>query len=310
MKTFLFSILILATSIFAQEPPQPFMVRAALAPKDGSSGSVGFIVNATATQIEYRVNVNATTTTVSNIKDFETIFFFEPAEYAAAQELYHAGKYEEAKAQFSKYKELSKFVSKIPGNYHTLSAFYELECLRKMGDLKGLSEALQSFDKDPLTREHHIRQMDLYVMWVAVNAESWDNVLSLSTEREKQKMPDYQQVQVLYCKALALQKLDRPKEALPIYNMALVADSSVSRDLVSRSILNMLEIHLKDEEVKTAMADWKTSRQRKGSNGYKNLIEAGAIARFHDKFLTSAKPLPTEYKKFLEFQVEPEKAEK
>lgn len=307
MKTLLFTTLIpvLAVSAIAQD--EPFMVRAALVPKDGGRNAVGFIVNANNAQIEYRTIANSPTTTVSAIKDFETIYFLEPAEYAAAMELYNTGKYEDAKIKFAKYKEQSKFVAKIPGNYHTLSAFYELECMRKMGDLKGLSQALQSFDKEGLSREHHIRQMDLYVLWDAVNAESWDRVLAVSTERETQKMPDYQQVQVLYCKGLALQKLNRPEEAIPAYTAAITADATVSADLVSKSALNLLDIYLKDEEVKTAMADWKSEREKKGSPGYNRLLEAGALARFYDKFLSTSKALPVEYKKFLDFKAKEEK---
>jgi tetratricopeptide (TPR) repeat protein len=307
MKTLLFTTLIpvLAVSAIAQD--EPFMVRAALVPKDGGRNSVGFIINANNAQIEYRTIANSPTTTVSAIKDFETIYFLEPAEYAVALELYNAGKYDEAKLKFAKYKEQSKFVAKIPGNHHTLSAFYELECMRKMGDLKGLSEALQGFDKEGLTREHHIRQMDLYVLWDAVKAESWDRVLAVSTERETQKMPDYQIVQVLYCKGLALQKLNRPEEAIVAYNAAITADAKIPADLVSKSALNLLDIYIKDEEVKTAMADWKSEREKKGSPGYNRLLEAGALARFYDKFLSTSKALPVEYKKLLDFQVKEEK---
>ena len=160
---------------------------------------------------------------------------------------------------------------------------------------------------EALTREHHIRQMDLYVMWDAVHAESWDRVLAVSTEREAQKIPDYQLVQARYCKGLALQKLNRMEEAMVAYNAAITTEAAVSSELVVKATLNLLDIYSKDEEVKTAMADWKSEREKKGSPGYNRLLEAGALARFYNKLLGVSKPLSPEHKKFLDFKAKEEK---
>jgi tetratricopeptide (TPR) repeat protein len=305
MKTFLLaSILpVLAVSAFAQDT---FVMRAALVPKDGGRNFVGHIVAANDNQIEYRTSATATTTTVSAINDFETIMFMEPTEFAAAMDLYESGKYDDAKIQFAKYKEQSKSVAKIPGNYSTLSAFYELECLRQMGDLKGLAAALQSFSKQSLTREHHLRQLDLYVLWDAVRSESWDRVLVVATERETQKMPDYQLVQVLYCKALALHKLDRPDEAAAAYNMVITADATASTELVIKSTLSLLDIYHKNEGVQTAITDWGTDLEKKGSVGYNRLLEASALASIYEAYFSHLKALPIEYKKFMDYKAKEE----
>lgn len=306
MKPFLLVSLIptLAISAFAQEA---FAIKAAFVPKEvGGRNFVGAIVAANANQVEYRAPINAQGTTVSTIKDFEAIIFMEPAEYVAAMDLFQSGKFEEAKVQFAKFKDQTKAVASLPGNYHVLAAFYELECLRNMGDLKGLAEALQGFAKQHLTREHHLRQLELYVLWDAVKAESWERVLTVATERETQKMPDYQLVQVYYCKGLALQKLNRPDEAIIAYNMAITADSASSESLVSKSALNILDIYHKDEAVKVAMTDWGTDLEKKGSVGYNKLLEASAMARFYNQYFAAIKDLPIEYKKFMDFQAKEE----
>jgi tetratricopeptide (TPR) repeat protein len=306
MKTFLLASLIpaLAISAFAQE--EPFAIKAAFVPKDGGRNFVGAVVAATKTQIEYRNPVSSQSTEVSAIKDFEVIFFMKPVEYIAAMDLYQVGKYEDAKIQFSKYKELTKAVATVPNNYHVLSAFYELESLRKMGDLKGLAEALQNFSKDGLTREHHLRQLDLYVLWDAVNAESWERVEAVATERETQKMPDYQLVQVYYCKGLALEKLNRSLEAKEAYSMVLTADAGASKGLVHKAALNSLGIYHKNEAVQEAITNWKTDLEKKGSYGYNLLLEANALATLYQNYYSSIKELPIEYKRFMDYTAKKE----
>ncbi|MES2980940.1 MAG: hypothetical protein V4727_01395 [Verrucomicrobiota bacterium] len=309
MKSLLLASLIpaLAVSAYAQEAPA-FAIKAAFVPLDKENGRnfVGAVVAATAAQIEYRAPLNAQASTVSAIKDFEAIIFLEPAEYIAAMDLYQSGKFEEAKVQFAKYKELTKAVAALPGNYHVLSAFYELECLRNMGDLKGLAEGLQSFPKQQLTREHHLRQLELYVLWDAVKSENWERVLTVATERETQKLPDYQLAQVYYCKGLALQKLNRPDDAVVAYNMVMTADAATSENLVSKAALNALDIYQKDEAVKVAMTDWGTDQEKIGSVGYTKLLEAGTLARLYTQYFTHIKDLPIEYKKFMDFKAKEE----
>jgi tetratricopeptide (TPR) repeat protein len=307
MKPFFLASLIpvLAVTVFAQEP---FMIKAAFVPKEGGRNFLGAVVAANANQIEYRYPVTVEGTTVSAIKDFEVIFFLEPAEYTAAMDLYESGKFQDAKVQFAKYKEQTKVVANLPGNYNVLAAFYELECLRNMGDLKGLAEALQGFSKQQLMSEHLLRQLDLYVLWDAVKSESWDRVLIVASEREKEKMPDYQRVQVFYCKALALHKLKRLEEALDAYNMVITADAASSEGLVSMAALNMLDIYFKDEAVKTAITDWGTDLEKKGSVGYNKLLEAGALARAYQKYFSKIKEMPIEHKKLMDFQVKQEES--
>lgn len=306
MKPFLLASLIpvLAASAYAQEA---FAIKAAFVPTDKNVRNfVGAVVAANANQIEYRNPINAEGTTVSAIRDFDAIIFMEPAEYTAAMDLFESGKFEDAKVQFAKYKDQTKAVANLPGNYHVLSAYHELECLRYMGDLKGLSEALATFPKAQLTREHQLRQLELYVLWDAVRTEGWDRVLVVAGEREKQKMPDYQFVQVLYCKGLALQKLNRPEEAAIAYNMVMTADAASSETLVSKAALSMLDIYLKNAAVQEAITNWGTDMEKKGSVGYNKLLEAGTLARMYQQYFTHIKEMPIEYKKFMDFKAKEE----
>lgn len=306
MKPFLLVSLIpaLAVSAFAQEA---FAIKAAFVPTDKNVRNfVGAVVAANANQIEYRNPINAEGTTVSAIRDFDAIIFMEPAEYTAAMDLFESGKYEDAKVQFAKYKDQTKVVANLPGNYHVLSAYHELECLRNMGDLKGLAEALATFPKAQLTREHQLRQLELYVLWDAVRTEGWERVLVVATEREKQKMPDYQFVQVLYCKGLALQKLNRPDEAAIAYDMVMTADAASSETLVSKAALNTLDIYLKNAAVQEAITNWGTDLEKKGSVGYNKLLEAGTLARMYQQYFTHIKEMPIEYKKFMDFKAKEE----
>lgn len=305
MKRFLLTLLIpaLAISASAQQGERPpFAIRAAFMPADGARPFVGAVVAANATQIEFREPITAEETVVAAMRDFSLIFFLEPAEYVEAMDLYEAGKYDEAKGKFKKYKDQTKVVANLPGNYHVLAAFQELECMRQLGQFKELTEALATFPKAQLTREYQLRQLELYVLWDAINSEAWERALTVATEREKQKMPDSQLVQVYYCKALALQKLNRPDEAGVAYDMVITADAGSSTALVTKAALAKLDIYSKNADVKEAMANWGTDQEKKGSVGYTKLLEAGALARLYEAYYAHIKELPIEYKKFMDFK--------
>lgn len=297
----------LAISAFAQAPapaPAPFAIKAAFITKEERPRSfVGAVVAATAAQIEYRSPIDAEAAEVANIKDFEIIFFMEPAEYNAAMDLFELGKFEDAKAQFKKYKDQTKAVGALPGNYHVLAAYYELECLRNLGDYKGLTEALATFPKAQLTREYQLRQLELYVLWDALNAGAWERLLTLALDREKQKMPDSQFVQVQYCKGIALQKLERLDEAAAAFDMVITADSACTENLTSKAALATLGIYHKDASIQEAIALWGTDKEMKGSLGYTKLLQAAALAKVYQLYFNHIKELPPEFKKFMDYKV-------
>ena len=261
----------------------------------------GYIVATTDTQVRYKTTSVATDFKDSKLSAYTTIFMVIPAEYTEAMDLYEAGKFKEAQGKFRAYKEFSKPVATLKGNYHTLSAFHEMECMRKLGDLEGLAAALKNFAKAPLVDEYHLRQVELYVLWDAVRTESWERVLSIASERDAEVLPGYQRAQIGYCKGLALQNLTRSNEALTQYAVAMTADSGASEVITSKAALNSLEILLQNEDVKFAMTVWGTPEENSNSNGKSLLMEANTLASEYEKVLGSGNPLPEKYKPFLKF---------
>jgi hypothetical protein len=232
-----------------------------------------------------------------------------PEEYSKAMDLYENGKFKEAQEEFKKYKEASKSLAQFPNNFHTLSAYYEMECMRNLGDYQGLFTALQSFIKKPLVRDDHNRQLDLYVMWDAFRAEDWNRVVIIAAEMDEVELADYQRVQVAYCYGVGLHKLTRDREALIQYAIAMTVDAGGSRPLAQQSAINSLQIYYDDAEVQLAMKNWKTEDENKSSVGYLRLLAANKLAKVYVKMIRSDVTMPADYKKFLKFSAKDEEVE-
>lgn len=303
MKHFLSILLlpVLAVSGFAQEQ---FMAKAVFSVEKGDT-FIGWIIAATETEVRYKVRDNAADFTDAKIKDFTTIYLMLPDEYGAAMDFYEAGKYQEALEAFKKYKEVSKPIAKFANNYHTLAAFYELECLRHIGDYEGLATALQSFIKKPLVRDEQLRQLDLYVMWDALKAKDWPRLVLVASEMDEVDLPEFQRVQVAYCKGLGLQNTARHREALIQYGIVMSVDAGGSRQLAESAALSSLQIYHEDAEVQLAMKNWKTEDENKVSVGYARLQEARKLAKIYEKLIKSDTALPADYAKFLKFDATP-----
>ena len=309
MKKFLTALLLpaLSLSAFAQDP---FQIPAILSKPD-SSAFRAYVLAAAKTAIRYKTTPQGVDFTDAKISDFATIFIMEPIDYSAAVDLYEGRKYAEAKEQFAKLKELYKPISAMKDNFSTLSAFYELECMRKLGDYEGLAAALKSFLKEPLSRDHQLRQLDLYVMWDAVRAADWPRLLLIASERDDEALPGYQRAQVAYCKGLALDKLERGSEALIEYSVAMTADSGASELITKQAGLNALGVYFRDEEVQIAIQNWGTEDENKNSPGFTRLTEAAALAVLYEKYLSLGEPLPANLKAFKKYAADlPEAAPK
>lgn len=302
MKSLLLSLLIpvLAVPAFAQG----FQAEAILSKPDDGGTFRAWILAATATQIRYKTTEVSTDFTDARISDFATVFLVEPPEYGAAVDLYESRKYQEAKEAFAAVKDTYKPIAALPDNFHTLAAFHEMECLRHLGDYEGLAAALKTFIKTPLTRDNHLRQLDLYILWDAVRALAWDRVLLIATERDDQVLPGYQRAQVAYCKALALDNLERGREAIVEYSIAMTADSGASEIITQQAAVKALGVYHKDPEVQIAIKNWGTDDENKNSPGYTRLTEAAALAKFYEKFLSLGKTLPAELKEFTKYGAE------
>ena len=283
------------------QPAEPFQTPALLVEKEGAFKKA-WIVAATKTAIRYRETEVSVDTKDARISEFGAIFLYEPKEYSAAMDLYQSRKYEEAKAEFIKVKERFKPIMPMENSPAALAAFYEMECLRRLGDFEGLSAALGKFIKDPLTRETQLGQIELYVLWDAVRTKSWDRLDILARERATTKLPGDQRAQVGYCHGLALEGLNRPDDALFAYHTAMTADAGATEELARQAALRILAIHKADAEVQHAIKVWGTEDERPNSRGYSHLTEAGAVAALFEMSLGAGTPLPSELKSFLKYK--------
>ncbi|MFK7850621.1 MAG: hypothetical protein AB8D78_06545 [Akkermansiaceae bacterium] len=301
MKKLLSTLLIpvISCTAIAQDA---FQARAILS-FDGGGNTVAWILAATDKAVRYKTSANSTQFEDAGISDFSNIYLMEPPQFSEAMDLYEGGKFKEAKEKFAAYKKISKPIAALKGNFHTLSAFYEMECLRQLEDYEAILEILKNFFKEPLTRDHHLRQLELYVMWNAVKSEAWDQVIAIADERYDENLPAYQLAQVAYCKGLALEKKGKPQEALVEYAVAMTADAGASRFTAQNAALNSLRIYNADKEVQAAMEAWGTEDEVKGSLGYNRLREAQGIAKVFRSFLKADKALG-DYVKFLEYKFE------
>lgn len=278
-----------------------FQAPAVLSTKEGRTINA-YILATTKTDIRYKTSSVSTDFTDAKLRDFQTVFVLPPSEYQEAMDLYEAGKFEVAEAKFKALVETFKPIANLDNNYSTLSAYYAMECMRKRGDFEALSAALNDFQKGPITRDHQLRQLDLYVMWDAVRTESWDRLLKLAEQRDDEKLPGYQRAQVAYCKALALEKAERSDDAILEYNIAMTADSAGSTQIAQKSAIAVLQIYLAMPEVQVAMKEWGTEAENKKSAGSGTLQEAVSLAELYESFIKKDTPLPENLKKFLDYK--------
>jgi hypothetical protein len=282
----------------AQPKEGSFQTPAVRIDENGSQQPI-WLVAATKTAVRYRETEVAVSTVDVKLNSIAGVYVIEPREYTEAMNLFEARKYAEAKAKFAKVKEEFKPIYPLPDSPAALAAFHELECLRKLGDLEGLSAALQNFDKEPLTRESQLRQLELYVMWDAVRTKSWQRLDVLAKERQQSRLPGEQRAQIAYCHGLALEGLNRPEDAIFAYQTALTADAGASEQVARQAALRILAIHKADAGVQGAMKTWGGKGENKNTKAYADLTEAAAVAKLYELALGGGSPLPDEYKEFL-----------
>jgi tetratricopeptide (TPR) repeat protein len=310
MNIRLTTLLLCAVSAMAsaQNPNQaPAQVAAVLFTEDGSQPA--WIVEASKTAIRYRETEVAVDTQIAKLSDIKHIYIYQPRDLTAAMELYQARKYEEAKAAFIAVKERYQALATLEDSPGIIAAFYEMESLRKLGDLEGLEKALQKFDKRKLTSDHQQRQVDLYVIWRVLQSKNWKSVESLAKERERTRLPGDQRAQVAYCHGLALEALERPAEAVNAFQTALVADAGASEEIAREAALRILTILNEDPDVQRAIRDWGTKDENKNAPGRAKLLEASALALLFEKTLGGGSPLPDKLKDLKKFRPKTEKAE-
>ena len=296
---------VLAATVVAQDT-KPFQTPALLVSQSGTSFQRVWIVSSTKAVVRYRTTEIATSIEEARVSDYDTIYLLEPADYSAALDLYQARRYAEARPLFAKIKDLYAPVRSLENNPSTLAAFYEMECMRKLGDLEALSEALRKFDKSSLTRENQLRQLELYLIWVSVREAEWKKVETLVAERAKSRLPGDQRAQLNYCLGKALEGLERPDEAIAAYQAAMTVDAGASDDIARESAIRVMTILSERPQVKRAIQIWGQPEENTSSPGYAQLLQASAVAKLYEMNLGGGVPLPEALKDLPKFQPPPQ----
>lgn len=292
-------LLVLATftaTAAAQQPAEAFLIDAA-----GGSERV-WITSATHDKIHYQRQEQGGDSTEAAVSGIASLYLLEPAALSEALDLFQARQYTAAKTKFAAIKTAYQALRALPDNPSTTAGYFEMECLRKSGDLASLAKALEAFDKSGLTRRNQLRQLDLYAMWDAVRLKEWPRVQELATARLKERLPGGQRAQAAWCLGLACESQGKQSEAIDLYQTALTADGGASEDLARDAALRVMRLHQKDPEVKAAMKQWGSPAEDLQSNGHRRLAEAAALADLWELTLGGSTPLPAEQKELLKFR--------
>ncbi len=269
-----------------------------------------YIVNSNSSAILYKSTPNASDNEPQlKLSDVQSVYLYEPKPYRQAVELYQARKYAEALPIFNKVSADYKFTKALPNNYSVLAGFYEMECMRRLGDLEALSKAAAAFDGRGLSRPSQVRQFELYALWDAVRTKSWDRVVAIGEERIAEKQIAYQRAQVAFCLAQGYEAQKKSTKALNAYNMALIADIGATQEIAEQSAVAVMRIHLANPDVQTAMKNWGTEDENKTSTGRMHLIEAGAMAALYQFTLGDGKALPSQFNILLKYKPEVDNGE-
>ena len=296
MKWSAFVLALLSATAAAQKPAEAFLI-------DAAGGSQRVWITAAANgNIRYQNQEQGGDSTEAAVAGIASIYLLEPAALSEALDLFQARQYTAAKTKFAAIKTAYHSLRSLPDNPATLAGYFEMECLRKSGDLAGLAKALEAFDKSGLTRRNQLRQLDLYALWDAVRLKDWPRLQELATAKLKERLPGGQRAQVAWCLGVAHESQGKPREAIDAYQIALTADGGASEDLARDAALRVMALHQKDPEVRTAMKQWGTPSQDVQSPGHRRLAEAAALADLFELGLGAGTALPAEQKELLKFR--------
>jgi len=263
--------------------------------------------------VTYRANDKDLNRVVVGPAKLDAIYFYKPKMFAEAMDLYRGRKYAEAKTKFAECEEFFKHVDDAPNNYATLAGFYKMECSRRMMKLDELSDELEKFRKQGLTRETHLQQLEVNAFWEAVRLKDWERLDRLAQAWRKRKVSGGQRAQIEYCHGLALENLAKknPKlltDALNAYNRALTSDFTASTEIVAAAANNALRIYNSDPEVALAIKLWGTEDERPNSTGHQRLLEANTLIKLYKQAgFNVVSPLDSAFDKFYKYNApEPE----
>jgi len=235
-------------------------------------------------------------------RDVRSIFFSDPPRFIQAMQQFRGRDYMAAMENFAKVAEEFHPVRTIKNNPASRAKFFEIECLRLLGEYQKMSEKMASLNKSTLARENELRQLELNLMWEAVGSQAWDRLESLVREHANTRMPGNQRAQIAYCTGLVHENKGEMAEAIVAYNEAIVVDGGASEVVARMAALAILNILDADPQVQTTRQAWGTDDLQPNTPGYTKLMEAGAMARLFEAFLGAGVALPDKFRPYLEYK--------
>ena len=263
-----------------------------------------WIANANKAKFLYYTTVAGVDENTMLISKPVSVWLMEPEEYTEAMELFQARKYEEARAKFAAIRKEYISLRTLPDNHSALAAYFEMECLRKLGKLDELAKAQELFvpdDRNSLTRDSQLAQLELYNLWGAVQTKDSARLELLCLEKLDTKMPGYQRAQVGYCLGLSLEGQQKVIPAINAYNIAMTADTGTSETITQTAAENALRLYAADPAVQQAIRLWGTPDEEPNSLGSQRLGEAASLAALYEMSLGGGKALSEEAKGLLKY---------
>lgn len=309
MKVSLFAAFALMAAPFLQAQEEPTMLLTRVVINLDDRGRVDtrdvWLRAATPTAIGYTFNQGDAVDQMErkSMAEVDSLFIYDPKDYLDALDLFEGRKYAQARQAFAKVKEKYKPFAGVENNPSTMAGFHELECLRKLMDLDGLRLALQTYQKDALTLKTPLTQIEIYLLWDAVRAKTYEKALELAAKYDETRLPGNQRAQVAYCRGRALEGLDRPyQEVLQAYQTAIVADAGASEVVTRDAALRSLEILHRDQELKDAIKAYEASDGEDLIKGYTKVLEGAGLASMFELQLGAGEPLPGKYRYLLKYK--------
>lgn len=312
MKTIFLTTLVAAVFVSSSAMAQRFQQEALLVFEDNKFERV-WIADANKAKFLYYSTIKGVDQNTMSIVKPVSIWLIEPPEYTEAMELFQARKYEEARSKFAAVRGSYIKLRTLPDNHSALAAIFEMECLRKLGKLDELAKAQETFvpdDRNSLTRDYQLSQLELYGLWDAARTKDWARLELLCNEKLEASMPGYQRAQVGYCLGLALEGQQRTIAAINAYNIAMTADTASSEVLARKAAENSLRLYAADPAVQQAIRLWGTPDEEPNSLGSQRLGEAASLAALYELTLGDGNPLPEESKALLKYASEASTASK
>ncbi len=303
-------IAVLSLSAFGQEEDDGPVLSPTLLFDRKGEGKLVYLEAATDKAIRYRVNKVASSFEDARIATFKSIYVYDPDLFIEAKDLYETRKYEDALKKIKEVQTKYAPIAAIVDGPVAKANFLELECYRKLSNLKELDKALRAFDKGSLTSDIYQRQLQIYLLWDKLRNEEWNNLTQLAEEYADVKLTGEQRAQVAYCNGVALEKIQKPQEALFQYQIVITADGGASEVVAADAALRILGILQADPAVKEAKVAWDAEGEPQPLVGTIGLHEAAAVAKLYEMSLGGGKLLPSKYTYFLKYSVEqPDAAE-